>query len=334
MLFMALDLAAWKTAARAGQAPADAVLHKQFIADKIKAEGEGQYSFVISTGSVDRDRDKIATDGWDLANYRKNPTVLWAHDSRGLPIGRAESILSSNGQLKARVKFAPADVYAFADTVRRLVDGGFLNATSVGFIPKETSYDEERGGFNFLKQELLEFSLVPIPANPEALLDAKRAGVDLAPLKDWCTRTLDGMEPGLWLPKDVAARALKLASGEACSVAVGAVSMSAPTPEALAEVAEMMKDGGPADIEKAGRTLSKANEDRLRAARENLDQVLAAVETDDEDDDKAAAPAIRLRSPRPAKQLPITRADVEAAVQRAVTKTVKAAVNAASGRLD
>lgn len=307
---MGLDLAAWKTAAKAGDPPAE-VLHKQYTADSIKAEGEGKYSFTISTGAVDRDKDTVAVDGWSLDSYRRNPVVLWAHNYASPPVGLAEAVLAKGGQLKARVKFAPADTYAFAETVRRLVDGGYLRATSVGFRALKWSFNEERGGVDFLEQELMEFSIVPVPANPEALLDAKHAGMDIAPLKDWAVRVLDDMEPGLWLPKDVAARALKIASGEPVSVVAPALE-----PE-----------------EKRGRTLSAANEGRIRAAKDSLDEVLASMPAaDDEDDDDKAPRVLRLKAGAP--RIKLSRDDVEAAVQRAVTATVKSAVNAASGRLD
>jgi hypothetical protein len=57
-----------------------------------------------------------------------------------------------------------------------MVKRGFLRATSVGFRPKRDKYswNEERGGIDFEEQELLEFSVVPVPSNPEALLSASK----------------------------------------------------------------------------------------------------------------------------------------------------------------
>jgi HK97 family phage prohead protease len=297
-----MELAAWKATAEAGEAARE-TLRKGYAPDSVKAE-DGKYSFTISTGAVDRDRDKIAVDGWNLANYRKNPIVLLNHDRMGLPIGKAETVLASGGALKARVVFAD---YPLAQTVRGLVDGNFMRATSVGFVPIKWQYDEERRGYDFLEAELLEFSIVTVPSNPEALLDAKLAGVDLAPLKGWAERVLDGIEPGLWLPKDTAERVLKIAAGDPASVVV----------------------------EKRGRALSAANEGRLREAKGHLDGVLASVEAED-DDDKSARPVVRLRSPRPAPEnlSKITRDEVLAAIQGAATKAAVRAVNDARGRLE
>jgi HK97 family phage prohead protease len=138
--------------------------------------------FTISTGIVDREKDTIAIGGWELANFLRNPVVLWGHDAERLPIGRAFDVGVVGGALKATVRFIPADTPeggAFADGVYRLARGGFLNATSVGFRPIKWDYsnDPERGaddwfpGIDFQQQELVELSVVTVPANPEALLE-------------------------------------------------------------------------------------------------------------------------------------------------------------------
>jgi HK97 family phage prohead protease len=123
----------------------------------------------------------ITVDGWDLGNFEKNPVVLWAHDYRSLPIGKAVSVEKVGSSLRAVAEFVPKDtpvVGPMAEAVSQLLKGGFLNATSVGFRPLKSSFNEERGGFDFEKTELLEFSVVPVPAHPDALQDAKTAGID------------------------------------------------------------------------------------------------------------------------------------------------------------
>lgn len=231
------QLVACKAAAKAGSPPpSDAHLIKGYTAYEIKAAdggGERALSFTITTGAVDRDGDTISPDGWDVEAYMKNPVVLWAHMSRTPPIGRALSITRVASALKATAEFMPPDLNPMADMAFRMLKGGWLKAVSVGFLPTEWSYDETRGGVNFLKQTLLEFSVCPVPSNPEALLDAKHAGIDLAPLKSWAEQTLDAMsdEPGLWLPKSVAEKALRIVEPKA-SVTVPA----APEPEVKAAV--------------------------------------------------------------------------------------------------
>jgi hypothetical protein len=66
------------------------------------------------------------------------------------------------------MEFAPAGVDAHIDAVRTLWEHGFLNAASVGFTPKAGT-PTGKGGTRYTEWELLEFSIVPIPANADAL---------------------------------------------------------------------------------------------------------------------------------------------------------------------
>jgi HK97 family phage prohead protease len=151
--------------------------------------------FTISTDAVDREQDKIAIAGWDLKNYKQNPVVLWGHDASRLPIGRAFDVKVEDGALKASVEFIPQDTPEggqFAESVYRLARGGFIAATSVGFRPVKWSYtrDAARGaddwfpGIDFEEQELVELSIVTVPANPEALIDAPGPGEGTAVASD------------------------------------------------------------------------------------------------------------------------------------------------------
>ena len=184
----------------------DAVLLKAVDTEVTESEEERVLNFRISTETPDSYDDVIKADGWDLERFKKNPVVLWAHDHRQPPVGQALDIGVEGADLVASAKFADAETYAFADTVYRLLKGKFLRATSVGFFPQEWTYDEDRGGFNFIKQELFEFSVVPVPANPDALSMALKAGeIDIAPLKEWAEKTLDMWKPdesvALWIPR-------------------------------------------------------------------------------------------------------------------------------------
>jgi HK97 family phage prohead protease len=164
-------------------------IRKQFISEISKDVLAGMSGrtrkFVISTSGVDRDNDTIDQSGWNLANYKANPVVLWAHDYSQLPIARAVDIHVEGNNLVAMAEFAD---HAFADTVLRLIDGGFLRATSVGFKPTKAVENVERGGYDFKAQELLEFSVVPVPANPQALITMgidEQTDADLGVIRKW-----------------------------------------------------------------------------------------------------------------------------------------------------
>jgi phage head maturation protease len=83
-------------------------------------------------------------------------------------------IFVANERLMGDVQFPPEGVYPFADTIHRLVEQGYVRACSVGFLPIEWEFSENRrGGIDFHRQELLELSLTPVPANAHALIEAK-----------------------------------------------------------------------------------------------------------------------------------------------------------------
>jgi HK97 family phage prohead protease len=131
--------------------------------------------FCLSDSSVDRMGDTIRAAGWHLAPYKANPVVLWSHMSSAPPIGRMVNVWISGDRLLGDVRFPDAATYEFGDQVFRLIKAGYINAGSVGFWPLKFSFsdDEDRPwGVDYHEQELLEFSITPVPANQNALVQA------------------------------------------------------------------------------------------------------------------------------------------------------------------
>lgn len=239
-----LSSEAFATHAQAKDFPPDTplVLRKTFVAESIKTVDDAARTlqFQITTDGVDRDRDLIAADGWDTTDYLKNPIVLWAHDYRTLPVARTLSILRTPHGLSAVAQFPPADVHPFADTVYRLIKGGYLNASSVGFRPIKWAFNEDRRGVDFFEQQLLEWSIVPVPANVDTLVEARAAREDLTLLKRWATYTLaacdmlplDGADMPEWrsgLGADVAFQKGVVPSNVSTSLADVGTAWSAPS---------------------------------------------------------------------------------------------------------
>jgi len=161
-------------------------VYKDFTLDEVNEVEDLVLEFVISTESVDRDGDKINPNGWKLDSYNKNPVVLFAHDYTNPPVATAIATWVEDGKLKSRAKFTPKEVYPFGYMIYQLYKNGFMKATSVGFTPVKWKYSEEReAGIDFEEQELLEWSCVPVPANPEALIAASMKGIDIKPLTEW-----------------------------------------------------------------------------------------------------------------------------------------------------
>ncbi len=141
--------------------------------------------FIISTNARDRHRTVLNTKKWNLKNYKKNPIVGYAHDLYGdmcnasdpdKVIGKGKVYLEDDN-LMGEVTFEPADINEFADKILKKIDFGTLRATSVGFYPEgkgkygkeKEAEGEDNETFYYAGQELLEFSIVNIPSNPEAV---------------------------------------------------------------------------------------------------------------------------------------------------------------------
>lgn len=148
-----------------------------------RAAGERRALDVIaSTDAVDS-YGEIVAQQWQLERYAANPVVLYSHESHELPIGRAENVRVEDGKLLATLVLATGTERA--EEVWSLVQQGMLRGVSVGFRPHTTRW-EKRDGREVLvldDNELLEISITPIPANPEALaqLRARALGGRPAP---------------------------------------------------------------------------------------------------------------------------------------------------------
>ena len=109
-------------------------------------------------------------------NFKKNPIALFNHDPN-FPIGRWMDLGVRGGRLSGFLNLAPKGTSARIDEIRALRDAGILCATSVGFLPLErgprTKNGSGIGGNLYTKQELVEASLVAVPANPNTLAVAR-----------------------------------------------------------------------------------------------------------------------------------------------------------------
>ncbi len=144
---------------------------------KTKATSNRTLSVKISTSTPDRSKDVVQPKGVKLANYKRNPVVALNHNYQGLPIAKTTSIQVTDDGIMADVQFPKKGVHKLADTVYSLYKDGFMNAWSIGFIP-ETYKDRKEGGKEFTSWELLEYSAVLVPDNPEALTMVRSKGYD------------------------------------------------------------------------------------------------------------------------------------------------------------
>lgn len=129
------------------------------------ADSENKFHVIFSTANEDR-HGEIVMQNWDLKAYKKNPVVLDSHnyDSIEHIIGKVNKPTVKDNKLQGDIEFMldnPKGALA-----HKMATGGFLSATSVGFIP--LAFDKKG---NIEKAELLEISVVSVPANSEALFE-------------------------------------------------------------------------------------------------------------------------------------------------------------------
>lgn len=133
--------------------------------DSINIEG------YANTTSVDRTGDIIPMPAWNkaLENYLKNPIILAYHEHES-PVGRmVDHRVDEQGLwVKARISAAAEDVF-------NLVKDGVLTAFSVGFIIKDAMYDSVTDLFIIKELELLEISVVSVPANQDSIFSLSKS---------------------------------------------------------------------------------------------------------------------------------------------------------------
>jgi HK97 family phage prohead protease len=149
---------------------------------KTHAGGNNGMEFVLSDETPDRIGDIVMTDGWDLTNFSRNPVALGFHRS-DFVIGKWNNVRVEGKVLRGQLELAAEGTSDRIDEVRRLIGAGVIKAVSVGFRPIEAELLNEKdpwGGSRFKKQELVECSIVSVPANPNALAVAKSLNISAA----------------------------------------------------------------------------------------------------------------------------------------------------------
>lgn len=138
--------------------------------------------FVMSSESIDRMGDIVRTHGIDIRSFQRNPVALFAHESRSWPIGTWTNVTKflrdSPAHMDGHLVLAPAGgPIPEVDQAAWAITHGLVKGASIGFVPRwdmvELILDASgspTGGLLFAESELVETSIVPIPANASALV--------------------------------------------------------------------------------------------------------------------------------------------------------------------
>jgi len=132
------------------------------------------FAWTLSTYDLDRYGERIDPYGWDFKRYMANPVVEWAHRYDIPAIGKIDGLTIDDDGLHGVVVFNSKEFDPFGWAIGERVKAGVIRAGSVGFRVIEIeipSKEDSKDGTSliFRKQELLEFSICNVPANPFAL---------------------------------------------------------------------------------------------------------------------------------------------------------------------
>jgi HK97 family phage prohead protease len=155
--------------------PARQAIRKSYVGE-MKALKNGDIEAYVSTEAVDRVGDVIKAKGWSLDNFKRTGApVLFSHDYAQPPIGKAVEMEVQRKGLWSVTRFH--EKTQMSRDLAKLARDGDMRSWSVGFNPLEDPEmrKDDKGnfaGYIFNKSELLEYSLVAVPANPEAVSKA------------------------------------------------------------------------------------------------------------------------------------------------------------------
>ena len=186
--------------------------------------------FVMSSEAVDRDKDIVVQAGLDIAEFAKNPVGFFAHRQRDFPVGQwsdIEKVLKGRpARTEGTLTFLPEGGDKDADRAAFHVKHGFIKTCSIGFMPTKIKRREADGeewpGYMIEASKLLECSVVPIPANPDAMAKAVQGNEEFVMARDVVEDILDNWakhpETGLIVPRAEFETAYKTLTGDRTSV--------------------------------------------------------------------------------------------------------------------
>lgn len=152
---------------------------------KAEASEDRTITFVASDNTRDSAGTVLNQNNWDLSRFNSNPIIGYQHkvygglDDTQNPdnvIGKGYAYVEE-GRLMVDITFEPAEINPLAEKIYQKVLFGSLRAVSVGFLPTghgrfgdgDEAIDGANETYYFAGQQLLEISIVNIPANPNAL---------------------------------------------------------------------------------------------------------------------------------------------------------------------
>lgn len=150
---------------------------------------DGLLRAIVNSGKEDRHGEILDMDGLDTESYMRNPILANAHDYSKPSVGVTKRLIRKGKQLIADFKFATdVDHYDEPKILDGLYRKGYQFAFSIGFIPHEVDKNK------YTKATMVEFSPVLIPADGNALLLAKKKGLDKEILESYNINSMNELQ--------------------------------------------------------------------------------------------------------------------------------------------
>lgn len=155
-------------------------MHRHWYVLRTKAVDEDQriIAGIATTPEPDRVGDVVEPKGVRF----KNPLPLLLHHDARLPVGFAKFQKATDDGIEFEARFATVgnespELKARIDLAWASVKAGLLKGVSIGFRALEDGIEllRESNGFRFTKTEVLELSLVTIPANADAVITSVKS---------------------------------------------------------------------------------------------------------------------------------------------------------------
>jgi HK97 family phage prohead protease len=143
---------------------------------------------IMTTSTVDREKEVVITDGINTKSFEKIGAVFVNHD-HSLPIGRPLELKKFPNRLEATVKIAdrPTDFVGpfYPDTIWSLIEQDVIKGLSIGFMANEKRFPNKKDLEVYgdqveriiSKSELIELSVATIPCNEEAVIQYVSKGL-------------------------------------------------------------------------------------------------------------------------------------------------------------
>lgn len=157
------------------------VSYRSMVSDIRKVDKESRtVTFIASDDTRDSAGTVLNQDNWDLSRFNKNGVIGYQHkvyggwddtDNPDNVIGKGTAYIEDK-KLMVDITFEPAEINPLAEKIYQKIMFGSLRAVSVGFLPigrGRFGEGDDSDTYYFAGQQLLEVSVVNIPANPNAL---------------------------------------------------------------------------------------------------------------------------------------------------------------------